>query len=773
MNLRYRVILLFTSTALALAVGHPTSAQSFTADEASSAIIADVESSALAWLDYDSDGDPDLVVTGIDANGIRYGEVYRNDGGVFVRDAVNSAVIADVSDGDLAVADQDLDGDPDLALTGIDADGIRYGEMYRNDGGVFVRDAANSDNLANVSGGALAWGDFDGDGDPDLALGGHTSSDIGSSVGYVYKSINGRLGGDQYRSHIGRSRGGRRLYEGDLAWADYDGDGSLDLALIGNGFNTQSNPFRNRLITLGKLFRNVDGQLRPGRNGTFPIPPPEDGSLAWGDFDGDGDPDLAVTGRRDVQEYSGPFAGRTTRRFNTTKGYYGEVLRNDGGRLVRSDIHVADVDLGSLAWGDYDGDGDLDLALTGLAQGTGNAVSEIYRNDGGTLVRDDAASAAILPAANGGLAWADYDGDGDLDLVVTGRDDSGQPFGMVYRNGPFAPSETPIADAGPALVMSCDNLETSRVQLDGSGSADPDGSRLSYVWSEGDTELATGRTPALVLSCGTHVVTVTVTDPSGNSDTDEIEVTLTPSLVLTLRPVPTQSSGTVVDPGESFLFNYNLDNLTEYTLGGDAWFDVTDASGAEVLESDPVVFRLFKFRDRSWRLLADVPAGAAPGEYTLTGYIGIYPDEVYDTDVLPFTVRGADALAARTASAPLAWGVRDADTGLPISSALAARAETEQVGAEAAESTALALGAPYPNPAAGVVTVPYAVPEASVVRLGVYDVLGREVARLVDGTVDAGTHSASFETGRLPAGTYLVRLDTDHGGAIARLVIAR
>ncbi len=762
---------LLVFTGLALSLGHPAFAQSFTVDEASSAVVADVEDGTLVWLDYDDDGDPDLVVIGVDASGVSYGEVYRNDLGVLVRDDANSAVIADVSDGDLAVADVDLDGDPDLALTGIDARGVRYGEIYRNDGGVFVRDIVSSDNIADVNGGALAWGDIDGDGDPDLALGGRISDDMTSAVGYVYKSFNGRLGGPQYRTFLGGGNGGRRLYEGDLAWADYDGDGDMDLTLVGSGYKTQSNR-RRRLVSVSLHLQNGAGQFYASGAFRRYIPILENGTLAWGDVDGDGDLDLAVTGRQSVRDYAGPFAGRTTRRFRTTSAFHGEVLVNEGGRFTRTNAVVADVDRGALAWGDYDGDGDLDLALTGLGEGSENALSEIYRNDGGTLVRDDAASAALRPAAGGGLAWADYDGDGDLDLAVTGRDDSGAPFGMVYRNGPAASGAAPTADAGADRAMECDNLNFSTVQFDGSGSSDPDSRWLSYVWSQDGEEIGTGRNPEFTLSCGTHVLTLTVTDPSGLSDTDEIEITLPPALVLTLRSVPVGSE-IVVGPGESFLFNYNLENLTRYVLGGDAWFVATDASGAEVLRSDPVVFGLKEYRDRSWRLLADVPAEAATGAYTLTGYIGIYPDEVFDTSLLPFTVRSTDAFvsAKRTAGGPLAWGVRDADTGLPISSALAARAEAKHE--EADEPPALALGAPYPNPTSGAVTVPYVVPESSVARLSVYDVLGREVARLADEAVEAGTHQASFQTGGLPAGTYLIRLDVGGTVVTTRLVVSR
>lgn len=63
-----------------------------------------------------------------------------------------------------------------------------------------------------------------------------------------------------------------------------------------------------------------------------------------------------------------------------------------------------------------------------------------------------------------------------------------------------------------------------------------------------------------------------------------------------------------------------------------------------------------------------------------------------------------------------------------------------------------------PNPLSDGATITYSVPESADVRLVVYDALGREVATLVDGAVEAGTHSVAFDASSLPAGTYLYRM---------------
>jgi len=71
----------------------------------------------------------------------------------------------------------------------------------------------------------------------------------------------------------------------------------------------------------------------------------------------------------------------------------------------------------------------------------------------------------------------------------------------------------------------------------------------------------------------------------------------------------------------------------------------------------------------------------------------------------------------------------------------------------------IVLGMNYPNPFNPTTTVPFSVVEASRVKLAVYDLLGREVAVLVDGTVSAGVHAVVFEASQLPTGVYLVRLE--------------
>ncbi|MDO8834678.1 MAG: VCBS repeat-containing protein, partial [Vicinamibacterales bacterium] len=83
----------------------------------------------------------------------------------------------------------------------------------------------------------------------------------------------------------------------------------------------------------------------------------------------------------------------------------------------------------SVAWGDYDNDGDLDILLTG-EYAFGAPISRVYRNDGGSFVD---IAAGLEGVRDSSVAWGDYDNDGDLDILLTGEGASGY-VSRVYRN---------------------------------------------------------------------------------------------------------------------------------------------------------------------------------------------------------------------------------------------------------------------------------------------------------------------------------------------------
>ncbi len=92
---------------------------------------------------------------------------------------------------------------------------------------------------------------------------------------------------------------------------------------------------------------------------------------------------------------------------------------------------------------------------------------------------------------------------------------------------------------------------------------------------------------------------------------------------------------------------------------------------------------------------------------------------------------------------------------------------------EAGVVTAAELGAAYPNPFNPAATIPVTLANETEVRLAVFDMRGRLVQTLVDGTLAAGHHEIRFDGRGLPSGTYLCRLDAPGGVQTRRLTLVK
>lgn len=211
-----------------------------------------------------------------------------------------------------------------------------------------------------------------------------------------------------------------------IAPADYDGDGRTDLAVIGF-YVVYDVSVEDKLLLL-----HNDGEGDGGRWSFTTAELPLNGlvagasDLAWGDYDGDGDHDLVVAS-----------SGAMT------------IYRNDGGSLVATDIALPayyedseyedTYDLRSISFADIDNDGDFDLLVPSVYDEANFEFStRLLRNDGddgagGWTFTDTAAT--IDPTVNAQSAWADDDGDGDLDVLLADVDpNTDNGFVRLYRN---------------------------------------------------------------------------------------------------------------------------------------------------------------------------------------------------------------------------------------------------------------------------------------------------------------------------------------------------
>ena len=87
--------------------------------------------------------------------------------------------------------------------------------------------------------------------------------------------------------------------------------------------------------------------------------------------------------------------------------------------------------------------------------------------------------------------------------------------------------------------------------------------------------------------------------------------------------------------------------------------------------------------------------------------------------------------------------------------------------------TEFSLGQNAPNPFSNSTQIRFALPEPSHVRLVLYDVTGRVIARLVDKTMSAGTHRVQVDTPRLSSGVYLYSMQTGDFQATRQMVVVR
>lgn len=364
--------------------------------------LTDLYTSSVAWGDIDNDGDFDLAMMGGDGTNRRF-QIYKNGAN---NKLTLSQSLAGVSNGCLSFADYDRDGDLDLAITGKITGEYGTTKIYQNDGNGIFSDIGIE--MIDVYNSALAWGDYDNDGDLDLVVIGFRMGT--GNTAKIYKNYE-KEGVVTFRDSGITDL--TPVASGSVAWADYDNDGDLDLALSGEVDLTTyickiyENDYKN----------NPDNPFSPVGAGLTGV---RNSYLAWGDYNNDGWLDIAICGQ-------------------STTGYVSEIWKNDGGTFTPAQS-LDGVNNSSLAWGDYDNDGDLDLVVIGWSETGEVPSSKIYENSDGTFSED--AEQSLDNVDQGSVAWCDYDGDKDIDLALTGYSGS-EPVTKIYKSDGFVKNTLP------------------------------------------------------------------------------------------------------------------------------------------------------------------------------------------------------------------------------------------------------------------------------------------------------------------------------------------
>ena len=346
-----------------------------------------------AVADYDGDGDLDLFV----GFGGTPNRLYRNDAGAFVDVGAEAGVADPRATRAAAWGDFDADGDPDLLAGFTPGDGGVL-RLYRNERGKFV-DVTAASGVAMTDGAVRqpCWIDVDGDGDLDLFVAFRDKPDI------LFRNDKGRftnIAAEAGLADMRRSVG--------AVWFDYDEDGDLD-AYVAHMDGDANALYRN---TAGR-FTDVAAAAglewggrapRVAANGTV--------RPCAADVDNDGRLDLITANYGPL----GLFLNRGKGRFEDVSAAWGLAL---------------DARYDTCAPADFDHDGRLDLYINGTVTGGVSYPDHLFRNVG-TGFKDVTPEVLRVLHADHGVLWADFDGDGDQDLSLTGvRTD---PVPLLLRN---------------------------------------------------------------------------------------------------------------------------------------------------------------------------------------------------------------------------------------------------------------------------------------------------------------------------------------------------
>lgn len=248
----------------------------------------------------------------------------------------------------------------------------------------------------------------------------------------------------------------KAMTNGAVTLGDINNDGNLDI--LANGWSADS-AVKGMAIYLG----NGDGTFT--KTAPEPLFGTFEGHATLADLDGDGNLDIAMTGHGDSWSRHAKIF------YNTSTA--GNPL---GFRLVDNDkTGLTGVNLGNVLAADFNGDGLMDLALNGREDGDDTRVRMFYRNADGTYTLDS--TYPICPVnTEGGINMADWDGDGNMDIVVGGYKGTGAAQDCystplrIYRNTSGS-NNRPEAPASVSVTQDGDYIEIT--WTDGSDDTTP------------------------------------------------------------------------------------------------------------------------------------------------------------------------------------------------------------------------------------------------------------------------------------------------------------
>ncbi len=372
--------------------------------------LTGVDESSTSIADVNGDGNPDLFITGLESGEGPTTTLYLGDGSGGFTEA--GAGLTGVVKGSTSIADVNGDGNKDFLITGLSAISGRATTLYLGDGsGDFTEAGAG---LTGVENSSSSIADVDGDGNQDLLITGDDSGSSANPTTTLYL-------GDGIGGFTEAGAGLTSVDKGSTSIADVNEDGNPDLLITGR--NANFNPTATLYLGDGT------GGLTEAGAGLTGV---RNGSTSIADVNGDGNEDLLITG-----EDSGGTPTATL--------YLGDG--NGGFTEANADLAgVSGLSHSSSSVADVNEDGNLDLLITGKDLG-GGPTATLYLGDGNGGFTEAGAGLTGVDFGSS-TSFADINGDGNEDLLITGQNSGGSPTATLYRNG----ADTAAPDAVKSLT---------------------------------------------------------------------------------------------------------------------------------------------------------------------------------------------------------------------------------------------------------------------------------------------------------------------------------
>ena len=370
-----------------------------TFEEQTGISLTNVSLSSVDWGDYNNDGYLDILLTGYSSSN-RVTKIFKNNGNNTFTEQT-SIILTGLSEGSAKWGDCNNDGYLDIFVTGYWASSKTISKVYKNNGDNSFTELTEF-SIPGIYRGTMSWGDYNNDGNLDILL-------TGAGVSKIYRNY----GDNTFAEETGISL--TPIAFGSSAWGDYNNDGYLDILITGDegGSNFISKIYKNNG---DNTFTEQTGISMTGVYLS---------SVAWGDYNNDGYLDILLTG-------------------SSNAGLVSKIYKNNGDNTFteQTGIILTGIDDGSVAWGDYNNDGYLDILLAGYSGVS--AVSKIYKNNGDNTFTEQT-GISLTGVESCSAVWGDYDNDGDLDILLTGIGAGSSRVTKIYKNLSLAANSNPTA----------------------------------------------------------------------------------------------------------------------------------------------------------------------------------------------------------------------------------------------------------------------------------------------------------------------------------------